>query len=113
MVSDSVTVSWAATLHADRYALTRYDPSTMTAQTIGGSCAGAVTVSPCTETAVPVGQWIYTVTPRVGTNWIGAESLPSTDCGDLRRRQPPGLGRAVLGARRDRRREHRVHDRVR
>jgi hypothetical protein len=82
VASDSVTVTWSATLlpsgfPVDGYTVKRYDAVTLAAQTIGSACAGPITVSPCTETGVPVGQWVYTVTPRVGASWTGPASPPS------------------------------------
>ena len=82
---DEVTVTWALTtwsigLAVDGYTVHRYDAATLTSQTVGSECAGVLGVvpaSPCTESGVPAGEWVYTITPRVGSSWTGAESEPS------------------------------------
>jgi hypothetical protein len=79
---NAITVEWADTMlssgsPADGYTLQRYEVGSPTPRPVGGSCAGLVPSSPCTDTDVPPGSWTYTVTPRVGANWNGPESLPS------------------------------------
>jgi hypothetical protein len=73
-VGNTVTVNWATTTLANGdavadYLITRYDVATHTPQLV---CTVAATT--CTDSAVPVGQWVYSVTPRVGINWRGLES---------------------------------------
>jgi hypothetical protein len=73
-----VTVSWAATTlstgaPAAGYIVNRYDATTLAPQTVATACDGVVTVASCTE-STPAGQWVYSVTPIIGTQWIGAES---------------------------------------
>ena len=81
-VSD-VSITWpAAHLATDDavsgYRVARYTADTNhTEQTVTGSCAGLVTATSCTETGLPDGRWVYTVTPLVGTFWSGAESSAS------------------------------------
>jgi hypothetical protein len=75
----TVTVSWAAsTLTSGQpvtgYLVRRYDATTLVSQTILTACTGIVAGTSCTESGVPGGQWVYTVTPQIGTNWLGAES---------------------------------------
>ena len=77
----SVTVSWSATSFAGGpavagYVVKRYSTGGAL-QTIGAGCAGTVSALSCAETAVPPGNWRYTVTPKHG-NWLGAESAQST-----------------------------------
>jgi hypothetical protein len=77
-----VSVSWAASTlsngHAvDGYVVRRYDTSGGAAQTPSGGCSGTVAATSCTETDVPTGQWQYTLTPVLATNWQGPESLRS------------------------------------
>ncbi len=77
----SVAVSWAASTLADGsavggYTVTRYNAADVP-QVVGGSCAGLVTATTCTETGVTTGTWTYSITPRIATNWIGAESAKS------------------------------------
>ncbi|HEX7130955.1 MAG TPA: Ig-like domain-containing protein, partial [Iamia sp.] len=79
---EEVAVSWAAsTLSSgdavDGYVVARYDVATLTAQTILSACTGTVSATSCVEADVPVGEWVYTVTPVVGTSWQGAESTES------------------------------------
>jgi hypothetical protein len=76
---DMVTLSWAASTLSNGAAVTgysvkRYDASGATQQTIvSGTCASVVTGTSCSETAVPAGDWSYSVTPVHG-GWAGAES---------------------------------------
>lgn len=79
----SVAVAWsAATLSngraVDGYTVTRYDNNTDIAQTVVAGCVGTVATTGCTETGVPQGVWVYTVTPVIGANWKGLESPKST-----------------------------------
>ena len=76
-----VTVSWPAGTFANGhpvggYVLTRYDVLTGSPQAVGAACDGVVSGLSCTESAVPPGQWSYTVTP-VHEGWIGTEGSPS------------------------------------
>lgn len=80
---NAVTVTWSATTlsngHAvDGYTITRYDLATHTAQTTLSGCAGTVATTTCTETGVPAGDWVYSVTPVFGVNWRGAVSASSS-----------------------------------
>ncbi len=81
-VGTTVTVNWAASTLAtgqavSGYIVKRYDVATLTSQTITSACTGTITATTCTESAVPNGQWVYSVTPKVATNWLGGESLKS------------------------------------
>jgi hypothetical protein len=49
----------------------------MTSQTVLNGCAGTLAVTTCTETSIPEGTWVYTITPVVDI-WAGAESAQST-----------------------------------
>ncbi|TCO51096.1 concanavalin A-like lectin/glucanase superfamily protein [Kribbella antiqua] len=76
-VGNTLTVDWAASTLANgtavaNYLVTRYDVATQTPQLV---CT--VTATTCTDSAVPSGQWVYSVTPRVGINWRGLESAKS------------------------------------
>lgn len=74
----NVTLSWTASggaVPVGGYAVRRYDTGGQ-AQTVGSSCTGTVSGLTCVESAVPAGQWRYTVTP-VNNNWRGAESAQS------------------------------------
>jgi hypothetical protein len=78
----SVTVSWAASTLTNGtavsgYLVKRYNATTLAVQTIGSGCSGAITALTCTETAIPNGQWVYSVTPLFLTTWTGAESAKS------------------------------------
>ena len=78
----TVTVTWPASTLAggqavDGYQIKRYDSVTLVSQTITSACAGTVTATTCAESNVPEGSWVYTVTPRFATNWVGAESAKS------------------------------------
>jgi hypothetical protein len=76
-----VTVSWSQSTFAggtpvSGYAVKRYDTNG-NSQSIGSNCSGTVSGLTCTENGVPAGTWKYTVTPKQGNNWTGAESPQS------------------------------------
>ncbi|HEX8632208.1 MAG TPA: LamG-like jellyroll fold domain-containing protein, partial [Catenuloplanes sp.] len=85
-VAQAVAVSWPAgtmtnTQAVSGYVVKRYDAATSVVQTTGTGCAGTITALTCTEAGVPMGNWKYSVTPLIGTNWQGAESLKSAQVG--------------------------------
>jgi hypothetical protein len=59
------------------YVIKRYSSGTGVVQTTLSGCAGTISGTSCTESGVPAGQWKYTVTPVIATNWQGPESLAS------------------------------------
>lgn len=74
-----VSVSWSAVTAGGAlvsYTIRRFDASSGVPATAGGSCAGTVAGTSCTETGVPSGTWRYAVTP-VRAGWTGAESVLS------------------------------------
>jgi hypothetical protein len=76
-----VIVSWAQSTFSGGnpvggYAVKRYDTGG-SLQSIGSNCSGTVSGLTCTENGVPGGTWKYTVTPKQGNNWTGAESAQS------------------------------------
>ena len=78
----TVTVTWAASTltngqAVDGYKIKRYSEATHASQTILSACTGTVTALSCVESNVPSGDWVYTVTPVFGTNWLGVESQDS------------------------------------
>ena len=78
----TVTVSWPATTLSNGtavsgYTIKRYDAATLTTQTVLAGCSGTLTTTTCAETNLPPGQWVYSVTPRIATNWRGPESVKS------------------------------------
>jgi hypothetical protein len=82
-VGQAVTVGWAASSlsngHAvSGYVVKRYSSGTLIPQTILSACTGTVAALSCVESSVPVGSWVYSVTPVFATNWLGAESLNSS-----------------------------------
>jgi len=96
---ESVAVSWVASQMSNGdpvagYIVTRYDVATLTPRSTIASCSGTIDTTSCTETAVPSGQWVYTVTPVLGTNWRGAES-PRSDPVDVGAVNRPPLGSAA------------------
>ena len=81
-VGPNVTVNWSATALTSGepvtgYIVKRYDADTMTLQSTLTGCSGTVAAVTCTETTVPAGEWRYSITPAIGTNWRGQESLHS------------------------------------
>ncbi|MDQ1645512.1 MAG: hypothetical protein QOJ50_1696, partial [Cryptosporangiaceae bacterium] len=81
-IGPRVTVTWTAATMANGQAVTgytvkRYEANTGALQTTLSGCSGTIAALTCTETTVPAGEWKYTVTPLVATNWQGAESLVS------------------------------------
>ena len=111
-VLQAVTVSWAASTLASGQAVTgylvkRYDSGTLAPQTILSSCNGTITALSCVENSVPVGSWVYSVTPLIGANWRGAESVKSAASSwRPRRRSTPSRCRGVRGRLQER--QHRV-----
>jgi hypothetical protein len=74
----NVTVRWtvpASGAPVTAYLVRRYDESG-NPQAIGADCAGTITTTSCTETAVPQGRWRYRVT-AVNARWRGTESAAS------------------------------------
>ena len=77
-----VTVSWGASTlsngHAvDGYLVERYDAGSGAVQVILAGCSGTISATSCAESGVPTGQWKYTITPVIATNWRGPESVKS------------------------------------
>lgn len=94
----SVTVQWAqstfegsplGTYSAGGYVLTRYAQGSSTAVAPAAGCAGTISgpaaTLECTEAAVPIGTWQYTVQPVLGT-FTGTEGLRSASVSV----RPPG-----------------------
>ena len=80
-VGTSVTLDWSAATFANGsavagYVINRYSTGTGVQATVGAGCAGIVTTTTCTESAVPPGSWMYTETP-VQNNWTGGQSADS------------------------------------
>ena len=76
--SDFVSLSWSAATFPDGtpvagYLVSRINASTGSPGTVGGSCAGVVAATSCVDSPVPVGNWVYTVTP-VQLSWTGGQS---------------------------------------
>lgn len=76
-----ITVSWgSASLSSGTavagYTVARYNATTGSQATVGGTCAGIVTATTCTE-QVTAGSWVYTDTP-VQQNWTGGQSPQSS-----------------------------------
>ncbi len=80
--STSVLLKWGGSylsngVPASGYIVKRYQRMTAVEETLGAGCSGTVAATTCTETEVPVGDWEYSVTPTVGSNWRGPESVRS------------------------------------
>jgi hypothetical protein len=78
----NVTVSWAASTFLEggavpSYIVKRYD-LLGNPQSVGAACSGLVSGTSCIESGVPTNTWKYTVTPAIGTWWIGVEG-PQSD----------------------------------
>ncbi len=74
----SVTITWAQADLSDGtpvagYVVTVYNDDTGAEGTVGGSCAGVVTTTSCTDSSVAPGSWVYADTP-VQLGWTGAGS---------------------------------------
>jgi hypothetical protein len=77
----SVTVSWSASAfgggpNVEGYVVKRYSGLGGGAQAPGGSCAGTVSGTNCSDSGISPGGWTYTVTPVQGS-WHGSESAQS------------------------------------
>lgn len=99
---DVATVTWAAVTLAGGtpvagYVIARYNAAGAP-QTVGGTCAGVVTTTTCTERVVGSGPWTYTDTPVVAA-WTGAESPRATPSPPSRKAQT-GAGRVIAPGRR-------------
>lgn len=75
----NITLTWSASFLPDStpvagYRITRYAQGSATPVTPGGTCNGSVAALTCTDPSVPNGRWEYTVTPKQGSSWLGAES---------------------------------------
>lgn len=70
----TVTLTWPATPGATSYVVHR----TGGVGSLGGTCAGTVTTTTCTDSPLLTLQtYSYTVTP-LRDNWTGAQSAPTT-----------------------------------
>ncbi len=98
-----VTVDWAATTLSNGdlvsgYQIQRFDADTLAPQPIGAGCTGTVTATSCTETRVPAGRWVYSVTAG-GRHQLAGRVEREEQPGDRDRTRPdavdrPGCGRA-------------------
>lgn len=72
----TIAVSWSASTMAGApvagYRIKRYATVSGAESAGGGTCAGSVAATSCTETGVPFGSWRYSVTP-VHQSWTGSE----------------------------------------
>ena len=79
-VLTSVSVGWNAVVVGGApvtgYTVRRYDSITGVEGEVGGTCAGVVAATSCTDTSATLGSWEYTVTPLHGS-WTGTESARS------------------------------------
>jgi hypothetical protein len=78
VAGNAVTLTWTASTFAGGgavpgYVIRRFNSVTQAESTVLANCAGTVSATTCTENGVPVGNWVYTVTPAAGT-WRGAQS---------------------------------------
>jgi hypothetical protein len=97
VVTGGITVSWTASglsngLSATGYDIARYAGGSTNAQPIGAACAGTISTTTCTESAVPAGTWQYTVTPLFGADWLGAASPLSAPVTVVSNTGPPSGG---------------------
>ncbi|MGH2418143.1 MAG: hypothetical protein ACRDFY_07395 [Candidatus Limnocylindria bacterium] len=78
--SATVDVAWAPSVGGAPvagYEVRAYEATSGASRAVGGSCAGVVAGTTCTDTAVPNGSWRYSVIPRQ-LAWAGVES-PRSD----------------------------------
>lgn len=75
---DDVEVSWAPTTGGPLtgYEVLARDAATDEPRAVGGTCAGLVTETICTDSDAPDGRWTYTIVSRSGA-WAGTPSQPS------------------------------------
>jgi hypothetical protein len=75
----NIAVSWSAVTvggsAVTSYTVRRYTEAGVL-QTITANCNGAIALTTCTESSVPVGRWQYTTQP-VKAGWTGTESAKS------------------------------------
>lgn len=80
-VVTTVTVTWSGSsvggAAVGGYTVRRYEAVSGTLSAIGGTCAGIVAATTCSDTSVPLGAWRYSVTP-VHHGWTGTEGPRST-----------------------------------
>ncbi len=77
----NVSLSWTASAFPNGdpvagYLVRRYPAGGGPAETVLPGCAGVQNSTSCVESAVPAGDWRYTITPVHG-GWTGTESAPS------------------------------------
>lgn len=78
----TVTVSWVQATIAGApvaaYVVRRYATVSGTESPVAGGCAGVVAAMTCTDSNVPPGSWVYSITPVHGpwTGTAGPRSLP-------------------------------------
>jgi hypothetical protein len=82
VAGSDVSVRWPASTFpsgaaVEGYIVRRFDAASGQEAPVGAACAGTVASTTCTESSVPVGTWVYTVTPIQG-GWTGAQSSPSS-----------------------------------
>ena len=78
----TVALSWSPStlsngIQVTGYVIKRYDSGDVEQTIVSGSCASPGAATSCSETAVPPGTWMYSVTPVYG-NWLGAESAKTS-----------------------------------
>jgi hypothetical protein len=83
VTGSTATVTWVGSTLASGQAVTgylvqRFAAGTLELQPALGTCAGTVTATTCTESSVPEGRWVYAITPRIGTHWMGTPSAKSS-----------------------------------
>lgn len=82
VVGSAVAVRWPASTFpngaaVEGYIVQRFDAASGQQATVGAACSGTVAATTCTESSVPAGTWVYTVTPIQG-GWTGAQSASSS-----------------------------------
>ncbi len=79
-VLTTVNVSWTASTMSGAsvagYRIRRYAALGGAEATVGGTCAGTVTTTSCSDSGVAIGGWRYTVTP-MHRSWTGREGALS------------------------------------